>query len=389
MNVKHRQHFMALDGWRGIAALSVALLHCPAYGYLYGLPFVRHSGLFVDFFFVLSGFVIAYNYADQIGSPRDLFSFMRRRFARLWPLHASILAFLFALELVKYAGVDAANTSPAFSGTTSIPALVSNLALAQGLGFHAGDTWNGPAVTISMEFYTYLVFAVGCLVGGSRVYSAAAVAFMAIGAVVALVFGSLADLGRFDMLRCVYNFAAGALVYFLYSRSTANPTKSVATAFECLIVLAVVAFVGTGYPRFDVVLVPLLFGALVYVFAFEKGALAAFARSAPMARLGLLSYSIYMVHGPLYLILEKLVKMRGGLQSVSTPEGAHLVIAYQPRIAMDALALACVVAVIAISSLTYRWIERPGQRLLNPKPNLDAASSHGTVEHSPRLSPMA
>jgi peptidoglycan/LPS O-acetylase OafA/YrhL len=87
--VKHRLHFAALDSWRGIAAIAVALLHCPAYGYVYSLPFVRHSGLFVDFFFVLSGFVIAYNYGDQVRNLKDVFLFMQRRFARLWPLRGA------------------------------------------------------------------------------------------------------------------------------------------------------------------------------------------------------------------------------------------------------------------------------------------------------------
>jgi peptidoglycan/LPS O-acetylase OafA/YrhL len=61
------ERFIALDSWRGIAACLVALFHLEAYSHLVyshlnAAPFLRNSWLFVDFFFVLSGFVIAANY---------------------------------------------------------------------------------------------------------------------------------------------------------------------------------------------------------------------------------------------------------------------------------------------------------------------------------------
>jgi peptidoglycan/LPS O-acetylase OafA/YrhL len=51
--------FGALDGLRGISAVAVALLHLPVAFHLFGSPVVREAYVFVDFFFVLSGFVIA------------------------------------------------------------------------------------------------------------------------------------------------------------------------------------------------------------------------------------------------------------------------------------------------------------------------------------------
>ncbi len=58
--------FLVLDSWRGIAACLVALFHLDAYSHLYAVPFLRNSWLFVDFFFVLSGFVIAANYQQRL-----------------------------------------------------------------------------------------------------------------------------------------------------------------------------------------------------------------------------------------------------------------------------------------------------------------------------------
>jgi peptidoglycan/LPS O-acetylase OafA/YrhL len=45
-----KKHYVALDGWRGIAALMVALFHFEALGRIHGSTLVHNSGLFVDFF---------------------------------------------------------------------------------------------------------------------------------------------------------------------------------------------------------------------------------------------------------------------------------------------------------------------------------------------------
>src|ERR1700729_416362 len=70
----------ALDAWRGIAATMVVLFHMPIAWSLYGQGIFRHSWLFVDFFFVLSGFVIAFAYGRRINNGREFTDFMIRRF---------------------------------------------------------------------------------------------------------------------------------------------------------------------------------------------------------------------------------------------------------------------------------------------------------------------
>jgi peptidoglycan/LPS O-acetylase OafA/YrhL len=70
------ERYVVLDGWRGIYAILVALFHCPLYWHGWDTLFVRGSWLFVDFFFVLSGFVIAHAYAGKLSSSRDLFAFL-------------------------------------------------------------------------------------------------------------------------------------------------------------------------------------------------------------------------------------------------------------------------------------------------------------------------
>jgi len=68
--------FTALDGWRGIAACMVVLFHVRAPSHVSELALVRNSFLFVDFFFVLSGFVIAATYAERLAGGLGIGRFM-------------------------------------------------------------------------------------------------------------------------------------------------------------------------------------------------------------------------------------------------------------------------------------------------------------------------
>jgi peptidoglycan/LPS O-acetylase OafA/YrhL len=98
--LKTRQHFEILDGLRGIAALSVVTFHFMEWVYTdYSKNFIAHGFLAVDFFFCLSGFVIAYAYDDRI-SKMGVLEFFKSRIIRLHPLVIAgsvlgLLAFLF------------------------------------------------------------------------------------------------------------------------------------------------------------------------------------------------------------------------------------------------------------------------------------------------------
>ena len=66
--LKTKQHFVILDGLRGIAALAVVIFHFMEWIYPDSSKnFIGHGFLAVDFFFCLSGFVIGYAYDDRMG----------------------------------------------------------------------------------------------------------------------------------------------------------------------------------------------------------------------------------------------------------------------------------------------------------------------------------
>jgi peptidoglycan/LPS O-acetylase OafA/YrhL len=222
-NPNHGHRFAVLDGWRGIAALCVALYHFPVYSHIEFSGFVRGAYLFVDFFFVLSGFVIAYVYADRLQRWDDVTQFVVRRFGRLWPLHVATLLFLVATELAK---LYAANrgwlnfSRPPFdpTGFNSWAAIPTNLVLIQALGLHGGLSWNGPAWSICTEFWTYLVFAALCW-SGRRSLTLGAAACVA-GGLLIVAFGGKGMNVSYDygFFRCIFGFFTGYFLFCLWQR---------------------------------------------------------------------------------------------------------------------------------------------------------------------------
>jgi peptidoglycan/LPS O-acetylase OafA/YrhL len=366
--------FQSLDSWRGLCAVLVALLHYHAAWHFYEFPLIRNSYLFVDFFFVLSGFVIAHAYGHRIGDLTDFGRFVVLRFGRLWPLHATVLGLFLVAELAALAlepWLGGAYPRAPFTESRSVFAIMTNILMVHSLGFHPDVTWNFPSWSISVEFYTYLVFATVLLVL-PRYRAAASVALILFGVAVLVMVGpgSMDVTVHYGIFRCLAGFFLGCLAFRAYRATTARlgrggtmPRAGLVEAACMVLVLAFIAAAGTGPLSF---LAPLVFTVAVYVFAFEGGVVSRFMKKPILLRLGALSYSIYMVHAFVLLILENSTSIAGKLlgvrlETVRTVNGSRIALLdYGNPWIMDAVALVYVAAVIALASLTYRYVEVPG-----------------------------
>ena len=151
------------------------------------------------------------------------------------------------------------------------------------------------------EFYTYLFFAV-TLVIFRRCFLVLQI-IIVIGCPV--IIGILSEDNmrtsyEFGVIRCIYGFAAGVLVWWAYcswrtviSKWLANPI--VACSIEIAMVVLVVFFVSTARTETVSLIAPYVFSAAVFLFAFEAGWVSRILSRWPMVALGALSYSIYMV----------------------------------------------------------------------------------------------
>ena len=146
------------DGLRIIAAGAVVVLHYS--DYFKDVPIGRfmvahtwHFNLFVDLFFVVSGFVIARQYFGRVNDAASIGRFLWRRLARIYPLHLATLAFYMALAGALHFGA-ARTDNPARYPLSDLP--------AQFLLLHAfiGErlTFNFPSWSLSAEMFCYLLF---------------------------------------------------------------------------------------------------------------------------------------------------------------------------------------------------------------------------------------
>ena len=170
------------DGLRIIAAGAVVVLHYSDYfkDVAVGRFMVAHTwhfNLFVDLFFVVSGFVIARQYFGRVNDAASVGRFLWRRLARIYPLHLATLVFYVALAGALHFGA-ARTDNPARYPLSDLP--------AQLLLLHAfiGErlTFNFPSWSLSAEMFCYLLFPALALLAQRR---KEAIVALAIGAALA------------------------------------------------------------------------------------------------------------------------------------------------------------------------------------------------------------
>jgi peptidoglycan/LPS O-acetylase OafA/YrhL len=148
------RRLVVLDFYRFLAASAVVIYHVALpdlNGRLFAI--VGRFSLFVDFFFILSGFVIARCYAGSVSSRADIATFLRRRFARLYPLHLLMLT-----VFVTVAALALAAHHPMNQEKYSLALIPEQMLLTQSWSPSPVLQMNFPAWSISVEFAMYLLF---------------------------------------------------------------------------------------------------------------------------------------------------------------------------------------------------------------------------------------
>jgi len=334
----------ALTGVRGIAAWFVVFYHIrlSIAGLSTSLRDVFAKGyLAVDFFFLLSGFVIWLTWNDRLrtGGMAGVPRFLQKRLARIWPLHLVTLAGAVALALVLRAtGRD----DPQFVFLE----LPLHIVLLQNWGFTRHLAWNDPAWSISAELAAYLLFPLLVMaVDWRRVPSAVLLALAGL-LLLALhltidspTLGT--DIPRYGLLRCLIEFTTGSIVCALWLRwRTARAAIGAAISIATALIIMWIA----GLP--ETLVIPALFATLLLLLALTSGRPHNPFETRTIHFFGEISYATYLGH----FILWKAFKL------------AFVADANAVSPAKIALYLGLV---LLASIALYHLIERPAQRWLN------------------------
>lgn len=362
--------FEALDSWRGICALWVVLYHFRAVSHAYDWLWVRTGDIAVDFFFVLSGFVLTHAYGSQLTSAASRWQFLIRRIGRLYPLHLVTLGAVLLLELARWGAGSVTGTAigrPAFTGDTELWALPANVLLVHALGIFRDFTWNIPSWSISVEWTLCLLFAALSIIRRPLLM---AFLLAGLGFLTTLWMSTLdwyPPEGHTAFVRGIFGFFLGSLVYYLYAALRArNLTLPGWLEWLAPVLLAfTVLFKHWQIP----VVPPFLFGALVLIFAAQSGPISVALKQRALTYLGEISYSIYLVHYVLVLVAfgaASALEAVSGVDAVTVRGQFNAAVINMPNAwTGDLAAIGFLGLTIGVASVTYHWVENPGRRWFN------------------------
>ncbi len=351
---KHR--FGILDIFRGLFAFAIVLYHLRLYltTPLVKNDFVNNCFLFVDFFFALSGFVIAYNYLSVINSLAQVKRFLVKRFFRLYPLHLATLLVMLAYVGLRFAAHMHFSNAAAESFT--VPTFFTNLFLLNSVKFRGINTlsWNSPSWSISAEAISYSLFALFTFVAYKIKIKPAAIAFWIVLLAASIFWAYIYFKHQIDFnatfnngfLRGIIGFFSGVVTQILFQKiaGRVNDQRSLLfTVLEILALLLIIVSVTFGAIGLKIGLIyELVFCGAILIFSFEKGLLSKILeRSSLLKNTGKYSYSIYMIHTIVLLFMDI------GLKKIT---GKHVLVD-------SAICLITIIIIYFLSGWTYRHIE--------------------------------
>jgi len=360
----------ALSGLRIVAALWVVMFHFrpllemaspPLYEAL--KPILDAGAQGVDLFFILSGFVLTWNYLDRMGdtwSTRATMHFLWLRLARVWPLylvtmHFAALWIIFTLHVGDF-------PSSQGDSLTAISYLRQFLMVQLWFQpFFDFSSWDGPAWSISAEWLAYLLFGLLVLVvyrisRATRVRGLLLLAFAVTLPPVLLLVGSG---GQFYtpwswLPRIVLQFTAGALACAAVRKMRpTDPARQgagvVSVALLAVIVGALYWFDGHPLPNISdgFGLVGVLFMPLVVALAIGSGTLPALLSTRLLVYGGQISFGLYMVHELVHTAWLWIM--------------AQYQITMEPSISAKLIFVGLIVFSMVVAILLFHFVEEPAR----------------------------
>jgi len=333
-DAKHR--FLVLDTLRGYAALAIMVYHFKVVSPLYA------SYLAVDFFLILSGFVLTHAYFRH--DSFNFWSFAQARFARLYPLHFVTMIASLGVYMLTERYIDKTD-------------LVLHTLMIHNIGL-GPDTieFNSPAWSISVEFWVNIVMAIALITvlptlrhRWARWCSLAAISYGAF-AILSVSPGHLNGVAEnvvpfvnMGLLRGFGSFCLGIVVYELYLYALPKLNKDALTLIGRLTPVAIVLFAMSLFSPLketplDFLFVP-FFCIVVFLAAFERGR--GVYQLGKLSYIGTISFAVYLIHRPVQQFFAHILDGSGGFP-------VQFVLS--------------VVTTVALAVLTNKYLEIPANR---------------------------
>ena len=309
-----KNEIVSLTSLRGVAAMGVVLLHLrPQLVSVFDVNiytnFIAKSYLWVDFFFILSGFIMCHVYGslfEERLTSKNYFKFICLRLIRIYPLHLATLAVFIGFELLQLilTNMRFLGGVTVFENQTSIFSLIANILLIHSWDIVDVPGWNAPSWSISAEFFVYLLFPfllftfiklkkIGFFLMGLAGFG------LLIGLQISK--GDLFSTVQQGLIRALGGFLIGMVVFYL-NGIVGKINEQLINVAQAIAVIGIVWFMHIGGP--DIAVIPFI--ALLILFSSnDKGWVGSFCRVRPMYFLGVISYSLYMTHSIIILIFNK------------------------------------------------------------------------------------
>ena len=346
------EKILELESIRGLAAILIFFFHIPKWNPLLNIGIINNGDLVVELFFVLSGFVIYRTYRNKIFNVKDFLRFQFLRFGRLYPVHFLFLLVFIFIELAKYfAEIKLelyANTTP--FKENNITSIFQHIFLIQAIGpTNNTITFNGAAWSISVEFYTYIIFGLSLFLINKQ--KNLFFFFLAFGCLFLLIVKQ--TYGFEHLLRCTAGFFIGCLTLTVINKMKIN----ISNYSSLIIILLIALFLQLKTNKQYDFLIYFLTSALIASLILSKNSyLNKVLKIKILTWLGSISYLIYMSHSSIIwifqqffrVILKKPEIMIGG-RSIPQLSTTETLITW----------IFLIITVLTVSTFVQRTIERP------------------------------
>ncbi|MFA6520605.1 MAG: acyltransferase [Candidatus Paceibacterota bacterium] len=359
----NKEYFYNLTSLRGIASLWVAVGHIswtlPATSLVLFFPMIRHGYLAVDFFFILSGFVLAHAYkihtTEKLG---DYLTFCRARITRIFPIHIFILIIL---SILSYIFLLKGITLP---GVYNVKSWLAEIFLIQIIPIFDKSyffAWNYPAWTLVLEVWWFIVIVGFISVINKYTKSVNThlddtqkrklfllVSFGIMLSLASILMfnqsSSFIDSPNFynSIIRSGFEFIAGLFLYKAFLIKQFNLKKD-HLYFIYLAIFGGISLWFFTIPSYIIVAYWLLLIPFILITSLDKkSALNHVLIHPTLIYLGNISYSLYMIHGP----IERTI---AGIYPRLQPSIFNILLMYFIFIGSTLL----------FATLSYKYIEKP------------------------------